>query len=55
MEIEENLNSGAFTGLENSLRASWPLYIGFKRITGFVRADSFVSSVLYYSNTNQMG
>ena len=45
MEIEESLNVGAFTGLENSVVArSQPLYLGCKRMTDFVLA--FVGLIL---------
>lgn len=39
MEIEENLNVGAFNGFGNSVVAqSPPFYLGFKRMTDFVLA-----------------
>ena len=39
MEIEENLNVAAFTGLENSVAAqSKPFYLLCKRMTDFVLA-----------------
>ena len=60
MEIEENFNGAAFTGLENSVVAqSKPIYLLFKRLTDFVLAllglVHPVAGVYDCGNLDQMG
>ena len=54
MEIEENLNVAAFTGLENSVAAqSKPFYLLCKRMTDFVLA--LVGLILSFTGVSDCG